>query len=173
MQTKGYSILFRNNCCHVYDAVNIEVVRVKKVDNSYILYLKHVNQIALSIKNDETWLWYKCFGHYHIDALKLMQKNGMVNDMPIISGGEEVCAACQYGKMHRTSFSTDRVICAIKKLELIHSYVCRPMSVAFLNCNKYFILFIDDFTRMTWVYFLSSKGQALSVFKKFKSYIEK
>lgn len=54
IQNKIFSILFKNDCCHVYDATNVEVVKVKKVDNSYILCLKHVNKIDLSIKNDET-----------------------------------------------------------------------------------------------------------------------
>jgi len=32
----------------------------------------------------------------------------------------------------------------------------------------YFILFIDDFSRMTWVYFLKTKSKALSMFRNFK-----
>ena len=57
-------------------------------------------------------------------------------------------------------------------LELVHSDICGPMSTASLNNNVYFILFIDDFSRMTWVYFLKHKSQALSMFKNFKSMAE-
>ena len=38
--------------------------------------------------------------------------------------------------------------------------------------NRYFILFIDDFSRMTWVYFLKEKSEVFGVFKKFKALIE-
>src|SRR4051812_28897480 len=39
--------------------------------------------------------------------------------------------------------------------------------------NRYFILFIDDFTRMTWVYFMRQKSEAFVIFKKFKALVEK
>ncbi|CAL2257239.1 unnamed protein product [Prunus armeniaca] len=38
--------------------------------------------------------------------------------------------------------------------------------------NRYFMLIIDDFTRMIWVYFLRNKSEAFSCFKKFKSMTE-
>ena len=38
--------------------------------------------------------------------------------------------------------------------------------------NRYFILFIDDFSRMTWVYFLREKSEVFGVFKKFKALVE-
>ena len=58
------------------------------------------------------------------------------------------------------------------KMELVHSDICGPMSVASLSNNVYFALFIDDFSRMTWVYFLKTKSQVLSVFKSFKKMVE-
>ena len=46
------------------------------------------------------------------------------------------------------------------------------MSIASLSNNVYFALFIDDFNRMTWVYFLKTKSQVLFVFKSFKKMVE-
>jgi histone deacetylase 1/2 len=37
---------------------------------------------------------------------------------------------------------------------------------------KYFILFLDDYSRYTWFYPLQTKDQALPVFKQFKLQIE-
>ena len=37
---------------------------------------------------------------------------------------------------------------------------------------KYFVLFIDDFTRKTFVYFLTQKSQVLEKFKEFKAFAE-
>ncbi|KAL0295953.1 UNVERIFIED_CONTAM: Retrovirus-related Pol polyprotein from transposon RE1 [Sesamum radiatum] len=39
--------------------------------------------------------------------------------------------------------------------------------------NRYFILFIDDYSRMTWVYFMREKSEVFKVFKKFKNLVEK
>ena len=38
--------------------------------------------------------------------------------------------------------------------------------------NKYFMLLIDDHTRMSWVYFLRQKSEALTCFRKFKAMVE-
>ncbi|MFS7946994.1 putative RNA-directed DNA polymerase [Helianthus anomalus] len=45
----------------------------------------------------------------------------------------------------------------------------RTMSIG--GC-KYFITFIDDFSRKTWVYFLKLKSEALTYFKLFKKMVE-
>lgn len=39
--------------------------------------------------------------------------------------------------------------------------------------SRYFILFIDDYTWMTWVYFLREKSEVFGIFKRFKAFVEK
>nr|GFB25444.1 retrovirus-related Pol polyprotein from transposon TNT 1-94 [Tanacetum cinerariifolium] len=58
-------------------------------------------------------------------------------------------------------------------LEIIHADVCGPMRTESLSGSKYFLLFIDDFSRMSWVYFLKHKSEAFECFKKFKTLVEK
>jgi transposase InsO family protein len=41
-----------------------------------------------------------------------------------------------------------------------------------LNGSKYFLLFIDDFSRYCWVYFLKSKADVFAEFIKFKAAVE-
>ena len=41
-----------------------------------------------------------------------------------------------------------------------------------LNGCFYFMTFIDDFSRKTWVYLLKHKSEAFEVFKRFKSLAE-
>ena len=60
-----------------------------------------------------------------------------------------------------------------KLIELIQVDVCGPMKTYSLNNNMYFLVFVDYFSQITWVYFLKEKSEAFSVFKKFKVYIEK
>ena len=49
----------------------------------------------------------------------------------------------------------------------------RSMKTTCHGSNKYFILFIDDFLRMTCSDFMKEKFQMFSIFKKFKSLVEK
>ena len=46
------------------------------------------------------------------------------------------------------------------------------MPVPSANGNKYIMTFIDDYTRMCWVYFLKNKSDAFLTFKNFHKWIE-
>ena len=59
-----------------------------------------------------------------------------------------------------------------KILEIIHSDVCGPMSSNSLSGYAYYVSFIDDFSRKTWVYFMKNKDEVFSKFKEFKSLIK-
>jgi hypothetical protein len=58
------------------------------------------------------------------------------------------------------------------KLGLIHSNLSGPMHVPSANDNKYMMTFIDEYTRMCWVYLLKEKSQAFDTFKKFHLWIK-
>ena len=83
-----------------------------------------------------------------------------------------VCEGCALGKNHRLPFPKGVAWRAKEPLELVHTDVCGPMSINSNGGNRYFILFIDDFTRMTWVYFLKQKSEVFEVFRKFKLFVE-
>ena len=53
-------------------------------------------------------------------------------------------------------------------MEIIHSNVCGPMSSNSLSGYAYYVSFIDDFSRKTWVYFMKNKDEVFSKFKEFK-----
>jgi len=74
--------------------------------------------------------------------------------------------------MHKLPFPKGGGLRAKEKLELVHTNVCGPMRTTSFGNSKYFILFIDDLTRMTWIYFLSEKAQVFDVFKKFVNLVE-
>ena len=48
-----------------------------------------------------------------------------------------------------------------------------PMQTLSLGESKYFFIFVDDYSRMTWVYFLKEKSEVFECFKQFKVLVEK
>ena len=46
------------------------------------------------------------------------------------------------------------------------------MSSNSLSGYAYYVSFIDDFSRKTWVYFMKNKDEVFSKFKEFKALIE-
>jgi hypothetical protein len=97
-------------------------------------------------------LWHVRYGHLNFESLSQFQKQGMVKGLPTFIKENAKCEACIYGKQSRESFPTSSWH-ANRWLQLVHSDVCGPLQTS-LGCCKYFLLFIDDFSRMTWVYFL-------------------
>ena len=68
----------------------------------------------------------------------------------------------------RTWDSFIQGICARKKL-VKFSRLCGPMSSNSLRGYAYYVSFIDDFSRKTWVYFMKNKDEVFSKFKEFKA----
>ena len=61
---------------------------------------------------------------------------------------------------------------AMGVLDLIHSDICGPMCTRSLSNVEYFITFIDDHSKKTWIYFLKTKDEVFSRFKEFKALVE-
>ena len=57
-----------------------------------------------------------------------------------------------------------------KKLELIHSDVCRPLKIELISGNQYLVTFIDDYSECVSVYLVKHKTK---VFKMFEAIITK
>jgi len=51
--------------------------------------------------------------------------------------------------------------------------VCGPIKPMSTGQNRYFLTFIGDFSRKTWIYFLKRKLEVLNCFKDFKAIVEK
>ena len=55
---------------------------------------------------------------------------------------------------------------------LIYSDIYEPMYTGALNGAEYFVTFIDDHSRKTWIYFLKTKDEVFDRFKEFKALVE-
>ena len=55
-------------------------------------------------------------------------------------------------------------------LERVHSDVCVPFSTASIVKHKYYVIFVDGFSRKCWIYFIQKKDQTFSKFLEFKSW---
>jgi hypothetical protein len=57
-------------------------------------------------------------------------------------------------------------------LQLFHSDVFEPVSVPSLGKYVYYVSFIDEFSRNTWIYFLRKKYEVFDRFKEFKALVD-
>jgi hypothetical protein len=82
-----------------------------------------------------------------------------------------VCNGCAQGNNIKNPFpKSDNKVEGVS--ELIHLDVCVPIPSTSPSGYVYYLSFIDDYYRKTWIYFLKSKDQVFGKFKEFKALIE-
>jgi len=97
----------------------------------------------------------------------------MVRGLPQLGKNKDVSKGCALGKPTRGKFPKNEAWRAKHPLQLVHTNICGPMQIESFSKSSYFITFIDDCTRMIWVYFISRKDDAFNYFKEFKLFVEK
>ncbi|KAI3501210.1 hypothetical protein L1887_29073 [Cichorium endivia] len=119
-----------------------------------------------------TQLWHKRFGHVNHKAIRTMLFKQMVKGLPLIAEKHGVCETCVIGKQQRETIPKKCNWHAIEKLQLVHTDLCGPITPASPSGKRYTLMFIDDYTRKSWVYFLSHKSESFEFFKVFKKSVE-
>ncbi|KAL6316986.1 hypothetical protein AAG906_026677 [Vitis piasezkii] len=125
-----------------------------------------------SIFDNKVTLWHHRLGHASTDIVtQIMQSCNVSFEKNKNTVCSTVCSSCQLAKSHRLPTHLS-LSCASKPLELVHTDLWGPASVKSTSGARYFILFLDDYSRYTWFYPLQTKDQALPAFKKFKLQVE-
>lgn len=145
--------------------------------NIYNLYestnSKSETSVCFMSQVEETRLWHRRLGHVNYDSLIKISKGQNVGNMPKLTKSDNsVCREYQEGKQARVSFKP-KEYSSTKPLQLIHTNLCGPTRTKYLRNERYFMLFIDDYTRMAWVTFLQRKAEAFNRFNIFRKMVEK
>lgn len=96
----------------------------------------------------------------------------MAHGLPELIQPLNKCEGCLMAKMTRKPFPSQTMFTSKNKLELIHADICGPIAPTTPRENRYFLLFVDDYSRKMWVYLLKDKGSAFEMFKKFWALIK-
>ena len=103
-------------------------------------------------------------GHLSFSQINKSSKLKVVRDLPNITLTENIiCKSCQFGKQTRVQFNAKEGSSS-NPLELIHIDICGPMKKNSSCGEQYYILFIDDFSRMCWIGLLKHKDEAFEKF---------
>ncbi|KAI5352933.1 hypothetical protein L3X38_005825 [Prunus dulcis] len=176
MVEHGYYLVFGDSMVEIFDDRSMEnlLAKVSMTGNRcFPLSLKYANSVAMKATIEEsTWYWHSRFGHLNMQSLKLLQQQELVYGLPEIGNANRICQDCAIGKSHGEAFGKEKIWRASLPLELVHLDVCGPMQTTSIGGNKYFLTFIDDCTRMCWVYFMQFKSEVFNIFKKFKAMVE-
>nr|KYP51688.1 Retrovirus-related Pol polyprotein from transposon TNT 1-94 [Cajanus cajan] len=82
------------------------------------------------------------------------------------------CESCQLGKHVRASFPNSINSRAMSPFDVIHSDVWGPSRVPSLLGHRYYVTFIDDFSRCTWIFLMKNRSELFNIFLSFYSEIK-
>ncbi len=126
--------------------------------------------IALSASEDKkrTDVWHARFGHVAMGTLNDMAASERVFGLPktVSSKVEDACVGCVRGRWCEVHSGRRKAV-APRDHSSSFTPMWGPMSGVSLGKSRYFILFIDDYTKKTFVRFMSRKSEVFSCFKDF------
>jgi GAG-pre-integrase domain len=144
-------------------ALRMMIGEKKQVNGLYVLNLESAALVSINSRVESSQLWHKRLGHPSnriLHHLNLSSVHDLNNYDP-----------CHFAKLHRLSFP-EYANRPNELFDLIHSDVWGPAPVDSKKDFKYFVSFIDDKSRTTWLYLLKSKSEVFSIFKPFVAWLK-
>ena len=78
--------------------------------------------------------------------------------------GNDLCEPCIFGKQHRVKFANSTKH-SEGVLDLVPSDVWRLAPVSARGGVRFFVIFIDDYSRKVWLYLIREKSEIFARFK--------
>ena len=106
------------------------------------------------IDKDSVMLWPKQLGHNSKQRIQRLVSDEIFYSLDMLNF--QVCIMCIKGKqIEKRKLGTNR--CA-DVLKLIHTDICGPFPIDSWNGPRYFITFIDDYSRYGYLYLIHDKS---------------
>ena len=149
------------------------VMMAERRGSLYYLYASVVKiqkdeQLNL-VKASTLKVWHERLGHPAMGSVKELVKKQIIS----ADESQEVqpCQDCIKGKATKMPYPTGKHTSS-SPLDYIHSDLWGPASVNTIGGGRYYMTFIDDYLRKTWIYILKEKSEAFSKFKEWCTEVE-
>ena len=115
-------------------------------------------------------VWHSCLGHANFDVITSLQKLGylVVNALLPKPG---LCSPCQLAKTQRLPFVINKTR-ALNLLDLVHCDLWGPSPIASNDNYRYYVIFVDDHSRFSWLYPLKAKSDFSRVLVGFLNMVQ-
>jgi histone deacetylase 1/2 len=127
------------------------------------------NKQVLGVAKPLSSLWHHKLGHA---SSRVVQQVLSRHKLPFIhSNNNNVCDVCQQGKSHQLPYPKSTSISS-SPMDLVFSDVWGPAPTS-VGRHEYYVSFIDDYSKFTWIYLLRRKSEVFQCFHDFQSLVER
>ncbi|KAL0545170.1 hypothetical protein IC582_020316 [Cucumis melo] len=170
----GLTIVFSSHGCQVQDSQTGQVIGTgRKVGRLFELTSLQQNHvfpaISAPVTDNTIFQWHLRLGHASSDKLCNLTSTGLLNNVSKFSTFD--CLNCKLAKQPALSFPNSAYLCD-KPFGLIHSDIWGPAPCTTVNGYRYFVLFIDDYSRFTWIYFLKNRSSLYQIYVDFATIVQ-
>ena len=144
------------------------VAKGEKVGTLYLCTGSIDYSLSLASTGVDTTLWHYRLGHMSEKGMQILHKRNLLSDLKQID--LEFCEHYVYGKQRRVIFLQVGKEKKSEKLELVHTDLWGPAQVSSLGGSRYYVTFIDDATRKTWVYSIKQKSDVFLYIQEMESF---
>lgn len=167
---RGYVVQFGHTRCWIKNKQKKVCALGTLHDKLYYLDVESYDHSASTATSGNT-LWHQRLAHVNVASIRNMSEWSLSDSNPSSADDIGICEPCIKGKMARKTFNSRNEIRSKRVLELVHTDVCGPMKTVSLGGSRYFVTFVDDYTRYVHVYFVSNKSDVFSVFKDYEALV--
>lgn len=167
----GNKVSFAVDGCSIFNEKNELLTRARLIDGVYKISASPVCNGMVAKSDTDFMTWHRRLGHLNFSDVRKLNNNKVNGVMFKDSGGDVTCEVCVQSKQSRKPFS-NKGKRATNMLDLVHTDLCGPMENESIGGKRYFLTFIDDYSRKLFVYFLKSKDETFDKFREFKAMVE-
>jgi hypothetical protein len=169
--------IFTTNSMDIYDMQTNSRVSTGEVNHQSRLYtfsefIEPNYALLLTHADESSRIWHERFGHLNFRYMQQLSKHILVDGLPDIHFSKGLCEGCVLGKHPQEKFDKGKSQGASAPLDLIHSDPMGPFSHPSIRKVRFVLIFVDDFSRFTWIYFLRKKSEVFQHLKDFKALVE-
>jgi transposase InsO family protein len=169
----GLNLFFSSRGCLVQDSRTGQIVgSARKVGRLFELTSLHFPSSSVSAPviaaSASIELWHSRLGHVSLPRIQTLVSRGLLGS---VSSSPFDCMPCQLGKQPALPFNNSESI-ASATFDLIHSDVWGPSPVPTVGGSRYFVIFVDDFSRYTWIYLMKNRSEVLTIYRDFAKMVQ-
>ncbi|RVW32864.1 Retrovirus-related Pol polyprotein from transposon TNT 1-94 [Vitis vinifera] len=163
-RTLNCSITFSDKFVTLQDRSTGKTIGIGR-ESQGLYHLTSDSSPAVCISTDAPLLIHNRLGHPSLSKFqKMVPRFSTLSSLP--------CESCQLGKHTRVSFPKRLNNRAKSPFELVHTDVWGPCRTASTLGFQYFVTFIDDYSRCTWLFLMKNRAELFSIFQKFYTEIQ-